>query len=471
MNDFTRITPDALNRVVKIALDTGEADSVEAAYRLFGTYRLGVCIDAATARSPAHQAALLTIVNTGRRALLGGVSVAGALDTPLCVDLPGGHANLHAAVLALGGKVVETLPEAVPTLILGNYAGDATGIALRITFGDWRSAVIPAGEDGPVQLEQSDAILPAICAAALGVSEIFQHLRGSPYAGRRTIGLSLWQPECKVWEKASAGPQDYVVPSRLWLIGLGHLGQAYLWVLGLLPYADPSAVELTLQDFDRLTLSNDSTSVLTTVNQVSRRKTREMALWAEARGFGTRLVERRFAGDISLRPDDPRVALCGVDNLEARAALEDPGFDLVVEAGLGAGPVEFLAMRLHCFPSSLNARRRWSDAGASAAPANDEAPAYLQLAEAGADRCGLVQLASRTVGAPFVGVFAATMAIAEVIRRLNGAKGFEVMDLSLSDPAGREVVTASATMLGFNPGFTELQPQPVFLQDQPGTER
>ena len=28
---------------------------------------------------------------------------------------------------------------------------------------------------------------------------------------------------------------------RLWLIGLGHLGQAYLWALGLLPYLEPAS--------------------------------------------------------------------------------------------------------------------------------------------------------------------------------------------------------------------------------------
>ena len=457
MNDFTTVTADTLNRAVKIALDTGEVGSIEDAYRLFQTYRLGIYISAEAASSPAHQAALLTMVNIGRRSLLGGVSVTGAVDVSLGIDQVGGFATLAEAIVALGGEVVDALPDNVPTLILGDDAFETAGIALKVTFGDWRSAVIPAGENGPVQAEQPNAILPAICAAALGVSEIFQHLRGNPYAGRRTVGFSLWHIDSPDWENAPVGPSDYVVPARLWLIGLGHLGQAYLWVLGLLPYADAGAVQLTLQDFDRLTLSNDSTSVLTTATQVGRRKTREMARWVEARGFSAKLVERRFTGDIVLQPDDARVALCGVDNLEARAALEQPAFDLVVEAGLGAGPSEFLAMRLHIFPSSLNARERWASSGERAASANEDAPSYTRLAEQGMDHCGLVQLASRTVGAPFVGVFAACIAITEVIKRLNGAKGFEVVDLSLSDLSGREVVSAPIAMTGFNPGFAELR--------------
>jgi hypothetical protein len=79
----------------------------------------------------------------------------------------------------------------------------------------------------------------------------------------------------------------------------------------------------------------------------------------EERGFRARMVERRFAGDVVLQDDDPRILLCGVDNGEARAALEDAGFDLVVEAGLGAGPTEYLAMRVHTFPASVTSRAKW----------------------------------------------------------------------------------------------------------------
>nr|WP_294560213.1 hypothetical protein [uncultured Rhodopila sp.] len=65
-----------------------------------------------------------------------------------------------------------------------------------------------------------------------------------------------------------------------------------------------------------------------------------MAAWAQTIGFTIRLEERRF-GQWTQRSDfadDPMVALCGVDNAEARMVLEEAKFPLVVEAGLGAGP-------------------------------------------------------------------------------------------------------------------------------------
>jgi hypothetical protein len=273
-------------------------------------------------------------------------------------------------------------------------------------------------------------------------------------AGRRSVGLSLWNPGELDWETARDGPLSIVLPSRLWLIGLGHLGQAYLWTLGLLPYSRPSDLELVLQDFDHLTLANDSTSLLTAPNSVGLRKTRAMAAWAEARGFRTRLVERLFPGGITISDDEPRLALGGVDNPQARAAYEDAGFECVVEAGLGAGPQEYLALRVHAFPGSTTARKKWGGAAGENGAKMPETSAYRNLARRGVDSCGLVRLATRTVGAPFVGATAAALVITEVLRRLNGGPVLEVLDMTLRDPASRAAVKASVVPERFNPGFT-----------------
>lgn len=448
------VDADSLSRVVKMALDAGEAASVDAAYELFRTYRLGVAVGREIESSPAHQAALLTIVNTGRRALLGGVHVAGVLDFPLLVPLPG-FTTLAAAIEGLGGCSGAHLPSGAPTLIIGSSREPVTrnAVSLAVTFQDWRGGVIPISESRRLD-EANGNILAAILAGALGVSEVFQNLRGNPMAGRRSVGLSLWAPDFPEWEIAPAGPTRMVLPSRLWLIGLGHLGQAYLWTLGLLPYRNPADVELVVQDIDRLTTANDSTSLLTSPRTLGQYKTRAMAAWAESRGFQTRIVERLFPGGIKIADDEPRLALGGVDNAEARAAYEDVGFDCVVEAGLGGGTTEYLALRVHAFPGSRTARGKWSGPpGAHATEAVDLA-AYAQLVDEGMDQCGLVRLASRTVGAPFVGATAATLVIAEVLRRLNGGTALEVVDLTLRDPMKREVVKASHVSRRFNSGFT-----------------
>ena len=116
----------------------------------------------------------------------------------------------------------------------------------------------------------------------------------------------------------------------------------------------PEDVNLVLQDFDKLVKANDSTSLLTTRANLGVKKTRAMALWCEARGFRTSIVERRFAANFRVAGDEPSVALCGVDNALARADLEDVGFSRVIEAGLGAGTQEYLAFQVHTFPGLPN---------------------------------------------------------------------------------------------------------------------
>ena len=326
----------------------------------------------------------------------------------------------------------------------------------QVTFGSWRGGVFPVGDADRLP-EGDDDIPAAVLAGAFAVAEVFQRLRGHPMASEREIGLSLWDPLAP-WRTAP-GPAAWLAPSKLWVLGLGHLDQALLWALGLLPFRDPAEVELTLQDFDTLAAANDSTSILTRVELAGQLKTREMAAWAKARGFRGRLIERRFAGDVLLDEDDPRVLFCGVDSADVRAELESPRFDLVVDAGLGAGPQEYLAMRLHAYPATVSARNRWAGAGGSRAGETRGATtkaAYRDLSARGLDECGLVEIASRTVGAPFVGVIAASLALMEIVRRLNSGPGFEVIDLTLRDLSGRQGV-GGTRLRRFNPGFAELQ--------------
>jgi hypothetical protein len=63
-------------------------------------------------------------------------------------------------------------------------------------------------------------------------------------------------------------------------------------------------------------------------------------------------------------------------------------------------------------------------------------------------------LASRTVGDPFVGATAASLVIAEVLRRLNGGPSLEVLDMTLRDPTSRAAIQGSVVQDRLNPGFT-----------------
>ncbi|HVU19483.1 MAG TPA: hypothetical protein VHE09_02055 [Rhizomicrobium sp.] len=451
---------DRLHRLVKLAMDTGEAADLDEAQRIFSSYRLAIAIGPEVAHSAAHQAALLTMVNSGDRSLLGGVEIAGLNpDTPCLLPLP--HAgSLADAVRSFGGRVVVSPTPGIPLVLLGDasFNGDAHPLALRTTFSGWCGGVAPVASG--IRLDERDTlVIAAVLAGALTITEIFQFLRRSnAAAGRRGVGLSLWRPECDWRDPAALGPRIERLPSAAWLIGLGNLGQAYLWTLSLLPYATPAEVCLVLQDFDFMAPSNLSTSLLTTGSAIGQKKTRATAAWAEQRGFRTVIIERPFAANFRVMPDEPPVALCGVDNAQARACLEDVGFSRVIESGLGKGTSDFLALRLHCFPGPKPARTIWNETGAADAEGPKlDLPAYQALAANGADRCGLTSLAGRTVGAPFVGAIAATLVIAELVRLANGAHTYDFMDGHLRALDKRTVALAAQPTL-VNPGTTRLGP-------------
>lgn len=449
---------DELNRTLKMMLDSGEAASIEEAQQIFEGFRLQIHIGKDIAFSATLQAALLTAVNTGRRCFLGGVTVIGKADVDLLIPWRRCR-TLREAILDLQGETSEVFDDDSPQVFIGDADSEIpiNEFAVRATFDGWRGGVVPMEDN--VRLDERQEFTPAgVLAGSLAVSEAFQFVRGrNALAGHRSVGLSLWRPDSEVsWlDEKDNGPALEILPSSLWLIGLGHLGQAYLWTLGFLPYSDPGKVSLVLHDFDTLVAANDSTSPLTNEQIVGRKKTRAMADWCEERGFGTSINERPFAPNFKIDGDDPRVALCGVDNEKARAALEDVGFAKIIEAGLGKGAEEYLAFQLHSFPAGKTARQIWGYGATTYAQLSAlEKPAYQALAAEGLDKCGLTLLANRSVGASFVGTFTSSLVVAELIRMTMGEHSYEVIDGTLRSLENRDVFAAGQQASSFNAGFT-----------------
>lgn len=460
-----------LHRSIKLAIDSGEVETLEEAQTLFAGYRLLICVGPDIALSATKQAMLLTIINTARRCFLGGAEVIGCPPSPLLIPWRSCR-TLEEAILDLQGSLADrAAASGIPQIVIGDAAYHAEEFTIRPTYDGWLGGVTPI-EDTARLNEQQEFIPAGILAGALAVSEAFQFIRGrNIQAGRRAVGVSLWRPE----ESASwlttrnNGPVLEYLPSRLWLIGLGHLGQAYLWTLGFLPYANPGDVQLVLHDYDTLVAANDSTSPLTDQRILGRKKTRAMAQWCEERGFQTIIQERRFGANFRLDQDEPQVALCGVDNGAARAALEEVGFAQIIEAGLGRGTEEYLAFQIHSFPSTRSARHYWG---------NDqqivhvlpllENPAYRALSKKGLDQCGLTMLANRAVGASFVGVCTSTLVIAELLRLIIGEQRYEVIDGSLRTPDRLQVFLGTPPKNLFNPGTTRTM---VDFEQQPGLQK
>jgi hypothetical protein len=223
----------------------------------------------------------------------------------------------------------------------------------------------------------------------------------------------------------------------------------------MLPYANPEQVRLGLMDFDTVVKGNAATQLFVKDTHVGQRKTRVVAAALENRGFTTQLVERAF--DTSFHPalhgaparNEPTVALAGFDDVGPRRELGDAGFTRVIDAGLGAGPVEYLDMVLHTFPATCSPRESFSINAPRTQPlrAAYEAEIVRQV-QAGKDeaavRCGMREVAGVTVGAAFVGTIAGALAVADILRVLHGGENYSIIALDLRHPGGLQTVMNSA---------------------------
>ena len=454
------LSSDELHRTTKLELDEGRAHTVDEAQAIMGGYVLQIDVGLGINESETRQAMLLTAVNAAARAFLGGVRVRLGEHGRIGVAWADGM-DMATAVATYGGEIVESLERSHPTLVVGDVKEQPVGsIVLHTTWEGWSGGVVNDTKD---RLGESvEFPLAGMLAASLGVSEVFQNLRGNAVAGRRSTGVSLWDPRCDWRDELAYGEPCRYLPKRLWLIGLGHLGQAYVWALAFLPYKDRSAVDLMLQDFDCIVKANGSTGMLSDDSLVGHRKTRVVSRYLEDLGFNTTITERHFDSATQRSVNEPGVALVGVDDPAPRRLLEGAGFDLIVDAGLGGGTRNYLDMLIHSFPSGVKAVNAWVGRSLPHTSSLVDQPAYqdfhrrLSRTSELTDeeiKCGIIEVAGRSVGAAFVGCVAATLVLSEVLRMLVGGPRIEVLGVSLQSPHKPQVSANTLEDTATNPGF------------------
>jgi hypothetical protein len=302
--------------------------------------------------------------------------------------------------------------------------------ALSVICSGWRGGVAPAELSFALD-DANDFALGGVLAGALGVARGFLRVCGlSSRFVERPLGVSLWRPDLDWTDEDAVGPELKYLPSKLWFLGLGHLGQAFLWNMALLPYERPGDTLFLLHDFDRVVSGNWSAGLFCESNSPGRFKTRLCSEWLEARGFPTRICERRFDATVRRDDDEPYIALCGFDSAPARRCLDDAGFGLVVECGLGGSVDTFDQLSLHTFPDATRTPAQiWAEGGTAGAEAK---PSLIEAFRT-QDPCGILAetLADKALSSSFVGAFAGALVIAEVLRGLHGGARCEIINTQL----------------------------------------
>ena len=442
-------TPDELGRIEKFFIDRDGMPEAEARARM-GRFRLALACGPEVSGSGTLQAAVLTAANVACRCF----PAPGAVTVHLAEGHEDGMTRLPwPAKSSLARAVREVAPGAVvargpvppaaqATLVFGERP--ECGRGLQVSFDGWSASVAPVGA-ATRQGERERCILAGVLAGGLAVSEVFLDFASvSLRASRRRVGISLWRPDLAFDDEAALGAETPVqfLPNELWSLGLGHLGQAYLWALSLLPYSEPGKLHIVLQDFDRVVKANLGTGVLSAPADVGRLKTRVGQAWLEARSFRPVLIERRFDAGTHVYSDEPKLALSGFDGGGPRAAFDGAGFERIVDAGLGGTAANFDAIDLHTLPHPTRGSAEiWPEA-----TPDEKAERLEQVERLARDNpvyqaharevgCGQFELAGRSVAVPFVGVVASCLVLAEVLRMLHDGERFASILLRLDEPS------------------------------------
>jgi hypothetical protein len=429
-----------ISRLAKILVES-EGISFDEAQNKLRALTLEVVV-APDATSPTAHAAVLTAVSVGRRTFLGGVRVVGAIDQPFNSALPVRASNLGVAAALVGSSSFDGPPSR--RIIIGNASLQDDIWSVYTWWDGWRAGTSVGRQ---AQCENSHNPLVGIAAGALAVGSAFEAERGRQVELNSTVDL---------WPSVDGGVEapefdEVFLPSAVWLIGIGNLGQAFLWALASLPYADAKSVSLVLQDFDRINEENWATSVLVNDEAYGALKTHAGEKWALAKGFQVRRIDKRLLETDRLDNEDPRVALSGLDKLEPRRHLAKVGFDCIVDAGLGRTPNEFDRYRVTIFDHERPIDQHFAkEKDATARQDVPQNPAYHALEQA-IGRCGAVEIAGASAAAPYVSAIAAVISISRLIALSSGCKvpANEVGKLSsLSARKISRVVNAGVRSIG-----------------------
>lgn len=375
--------------------------------------------------TPAAHAAVLTAVSVASRTFVGGVRVTGSVDGPLTSALPFRANSLADAATLAGASVFEGVPSRRICICTSREPADSYAVAPW--WNGWRAGTARPGE---ALWDAGDNPLAGIAAGALAVGAAFEaERRGCSHIGP---GVDLWPANSGMLAPRFA---EVFLPGALWIIGVGNLGQAFLWALAALPYTDPTSVSIVLQDHDKITEENWATSVLVKRESYGVRKTKVGEHWALRKGFDVRRIDRRLIASDRLDISDPCLALSGVDKVEPRKLMANMGFDCIVDAGLGRTSSDFDRYRVTVFHRTRPIDEHF-DGLHDEEPIGAEIPvgdAYQRLADE-IGRCGAAEVHGASVAAPYVSALAATVAVSRAITIASGCECpmNEVGRLSLS---------------------------------------
>ena len=412
------------SRISKVITDAaGSERDFDQAAALLDEVHVALVADSKVINSAAAQAAAVTVLITAMKCF-GRVTLVSPHNPPLKAKLAFG-ADLFAVAGQCGAQVSTLLPSTVTHIV---NIGD-TPVAeafVRCWWNGWTAGVFPGWDDEPCG--KSGNPLAGVFAGATAMREVFANVIGRRYSVNRRSVISLWEP----WSQSGAlAPAPLTLPPSLWFVGLGHVGQGFLWNLAFLPAAGTQAI---LQDNQTVGEENVGTGLITQMADVvnKTKKARVAARWLEAAGWTTSLIERQNFGDLLLTNNDPPIVLTSLDEPTARVAIAKAGHDFMIDAGVGHGAIDFEIGQIRIVPKGAEIAGLWNHVSESKNVGDVlGTPPYLKHARKYGE-CGTFTLAEASAAVPFVGAAVGAVTIAQLLRTTSMSSTPRIIQVELN---------------------------------------
>lgn len=422
------------SRITKALTDALRVGSFAEAESRLNEICVTVVVGADQAATAAGQAAALTAISTAQKCF-GRVLLVLEADVFLVARLPIGK-TLKEAAEQIGALIsTEVHADTTHTIFIGS---SSAGVGLRIYC--WWDRWLAGLRKSREIIGDSRLALSGVFSAALAVRQVFASILTSKKPHNDST-VSLWTP----WSAANlseTGPEVFDVPDQFWFLGMGHLGQGFVWNLCLMGIAEGRAI---IQDNQVVAEENEATSLLVSGEDLGQKKVRVAERWLSAAGWKADLVERRHYGDIILRADDPPYLLCGVDDVAPRQVMAGHGFEFMIDAGLGHGPYDFEGIQIRVVGKNGKFDDLWEKKKVASSANNDgkldvdlenarKQSAPYQDLEKAIGSCGIVKFAEASTSVPFVGAAAGALVIGYAIRLASLKSTPRFMQMELGAP-------------------------------------
>lgn len=394
--------------------EKNKIDIEEAEKLLFESH---ICLEASDEIKTSYslQVAFLSCFNAGNRIFKGGVICNIPDDIPNLSNLNGDTFNEVLSNLfpfSEGHK----LNDSTQKILFGKHPTSVNEIELICS--GWQGGINIFNSDiNSLKNNHTDVCFGACLASSYALFWVFNKTFSMiENLDKESFGYSLWTNSSEYdWiENIHEGPSNISLPSNIWTVGLGHLGQAYVWILANQKLNQ--GIEILLQDFDTLGKENLGSQLLSYDSQIGLNKTRICADFLTKVGINSKIIEKPFnefdQQDLALKQF--KVLLTGLDNIDARRGINPYRFQVCMDGATNGKLINFDSFtfrNLNLLDKSP--KEIWiKEEGIKQEIFHENL--YKMVEEKGG--CGI--LTNVGISTPFVGLFGASIIVSELAKNV-----------------------------------------------------